>query len=86
MAGRFDDVEMQEMREREHVEEDAQHEEETDFIRDDGFDNTYGLGGRVPSYDFLERNGFFRQINARFNSEGKIIGLSYKPEGEGFLM
>ena len=42
------------------------------------FDGEGRVNMRLPSYDFLERNNFFDQINLRFNEEGNLKGSSYK--------
>ena len=152
MAKIGEDIEMNERRHEDRAEEQARREEETDFIRDDGFgendfarlrsdlkssgeynfnlehngkdgynitfpdledaDNTFDLEeereeirrkvnyvglirvfqrltgegelsrSRPPSYDWLKRNLFLDRIDVRFNKEGKIIGLAYKPMSE----
>ena len=145
-----EDIEMKDRQHEDRAEEQAQREEETDFIRDDGFKDDFerlrndfnrrGIAGefnfnlehkgkdgyditfpdlgtddtfdfeeereeirkrinyvglhrvferlrgsgdfrglRIPSYDWLKRNLFLERIDIRFNKEGKIIGLAYKP-------
>ena len=156
MAKVGEDIEMNERRHEDRAQEQAQREEETDFIRDDGYgendferlrndfkrsgfpgdynnfnlehngkdgykitfpdledaDSTFDLEeereeirqkvnyvglirvferltgegelrrSRPPSYDWLKRNLFLGRIDVRFNKDGKIIGLSYKPLSE----
>ena len=153
MAKIGEDIELNERRQEDRANEEARREEETDFIRDDGYgeddfarlrsdykgrfnqdnfnlehngkdgykitfpnledaDNTYDLEEereeirrkinyvgfirvlqrlrgetefsrtRPPSYDWMKSNLFLEDIDVRFNKEGRIIGLAYRPLSE----